>query len=303
MQKQFIFPTLLTFGLLLSAAIFWLHPTVKPDFDGERALQDVVKQVEFGPRVPESAAHARAMEYIQAELAASGWKSEVVNGEFKGRAVKNIRAWRVTAAPVILLGAHFDSRLHADNDPNPENWMKPVPGANDGASGVAVLLELARTLPPDAVPVELAFFDAEDNGRIPGWDWILGSSAYAETMKSQPKAVVVVDMIGDANLNIHMEGNSDPQLSAQIWGAAKRLGFDSFFIAGVKFRVLDDHLPFIEKGLRAVDLIDLDYPEWHTLQDTPDQVSAKSLEMVGKTLLAWIAEDGNCLAEGNCKDQ
>lgn len=270
------------------------------EFNGERARQDVIRQAAFGPRIPGTEGHARVIKYIQDELRAAGWQSEVAAGAFKGQTVKNIRAWRVEAGPVVLLGAHYDTRIYADNDPNPENHTQPVPGANDGASGVAVLLELARTLPADSVPVELVFFDAEDNGRIEGWNWILGSSAYAAAMQYRPNAVVIVDMVGDAGLNIYLEHNSDPQLMRQIWGVAKRLGYEHAFIPEYKYRVLDDHLPFTEQGLKAVDIIDLDYPYWHTLADTPDKVSAGSLEAVGKTLLAWLTEYGACLAQSNC---
>ncbi len=295
---------LLLLVLLFGAVALWeVWPRPQPlsaEFDGERAYQDVIRQVEFGPRIPRTDGHRQVIAYIQAELKATGWQSEVVAGEFKGQAVKNIRAWRAEAEPVILLGAHYDTRIYADDDPNPENHTLPVPGANDGASGVAVLLELARALPADSVPVELVFFDAEDNGRIAGWDWILGSSAYAAAMQSRPKAVVIVDMIGDADLDIYLEHNSDPELMRQIWGVAQRLGYEHAFIPEYKYRVLDDHLPFIEKGLRAVDIIDLDYPYWHTIADTPDKVSAQSLKIVGDTLLAWLAEYGACLAQSNC---
>jgi hypothetical protein len=147
---------------------------------------------------------------------------------------------------------------------------------------------LARALPKDSAPVWLVFFDAEDNGRIEGWDWILGSRAYARSLVTQPKVVVVVDMIGDADLNIYMERNSDAEFTRQIWDAAKRLGYESVFIPDYKYRVLDDHVPFIEKGLRAVDIIDLDYPHWHTVADTADKVSAHSLQIVGETLLEWL---------------
>lgn len=302
MQKKPFFVVLSV--LLLGAVMVWIAwprpEAANAEFDGERAYQDVIRQVEFGPRIPGTAGHARVITYIQAELKAAGWQSKVVAGEFKGQVAQNIRAWRVEAEPVILLGAHYDTRIYADNDPNPENHAQPVPGANDGASGVAVLLELARTLPADSVPVELVFFDAEDNGRIEGWDWILGSSAYAASMQSQPAAVVIVDMIGDADLNIFMEHNSNPELTQQIWGMAQRLGYEHAFIPQYKYRVLDDHIPFLAKGLNAVDIIDLDYPYWHTIADTPDKVSAGSLELVGKTLLAWLAEYGTCLAQSNC---
>ncbi len=166
----------------------------------------------------------------------------------------------------------------------------PVPGANDGASGVAVLLELARTLPEDTVPVWLVFFDAEDNGRITGWDWILGSRAFVEEIEVNPQAVVIVDMIGDADLNIHLEKNSNLEIRTEIWGMAERLGYGDVFINTEKYAMLDDHTPFLEAGIPAVDIIDFDYPYWHTIADTPDKVSAKSLLAVGDTLWHWVVE-------------
>ena len=188
-----------------------------------------------------------------------------------------------------LLGAHYDSRMFADNDPDPANQTQPVPAANDGASGVAVLLELARTLPKDTVPVWLVFFDAEDNGRIEGWDWILGSREFVKNNPIQPRAVVIVDMIGDADLNIYKEQNSNPAIDRMRSGKQpKSLGYGEKFIRQYKYSMLDDHTPFLEAGIPAVDIIDFDYPYWHTTQDTPDKVSAESLKAVGDTLLAWI---------------
>jgi Zn-dependent M28 family amino/carboxypeptidase len=295
--------TLITLGVLGWFAWTQTHPQPAPHFDGERALKDVSTQVAFGPRVPNSDAHEKTIRYIQSELAAAGWQSSVEVAEFGGQKALNILATRNQEKAALLLGAHYDSRLYADNDPHPGNHTVPVPGANDGASGVAVLLELARTLPADSTPTALLFIDIEDNGRIPGWDWILGSRAFAANLSDLPKAFVLVDMIGDKDLNIYMEKNSDPELTRQIWGTAKTLGYDSAFIATEKYRVEDDHLPFIEKGIRSVDIIDLDYPYWHTIQDTPDKVSAKSLQKVGETLLAWIAKFGPCIEQQNCNEK
>jgi Zn-dependent M28 family amino/carboxypeptidase len=289
MKNRPIILALIAFDLLVAIILatwyFWPRPVT---FDGERAYRDVVAQVDFGPRIPNSASHAQTVAYIQAELTKAGWTSSVQTGESGGQTVKNIVAMRGTDSPAVILGAHYDSRIYADHDPVAANHTVPVPGANDGASGVAVLLELARSLPPDSAPVWLVFFDAEDNGHIPGWDWILGSRAYARSLTVQPQVVVVVDMIGDADLNIFMERNSDPEFTRQIWETARSLGYESAFIPEYKYQVLDDHIPFIEKGLRAVDIIDLDYPYWHTIGDTADKVSAKSLQMVGATLLDWL---------------
>jgi glutaminyl-peptide cyclotransferase len=297
------FDILIGFGILGWYVWTKTHPSSIAHFDGEHALKDVAAQVAFGPRIPTSEAHAKTIAYIQGELAVAGWQSSVEMAQFGDQTALNILATRNTKTPVLLLGAHYDSRLYADNDPNPANHTVPVPGANDGASGVAVLLELARTLPIDSTPTALLFIDIEDNGRIPGWDWILGSRAFAANLPIQPKAVVIIDMIGDADLNIYMEKNSDAGLTNQIWKTAKKLGYETAFIPVPKYRVEDDHLPFIEKGIRSVDIIDLDYPYWHTVQDTTNKVSAASLQKVGDTLLAWIRDYGSCIEQQNCNEK
>jgi glutaminyl-peptide cyclotransferase len=257
-------------------------------FNGQRAYTDVETQVDFGPRIPGSEGHARIVEWIQEELSEAGWQVEVQESEAMGNPIRNVVAKRGGENPQIILGAHYDTRIFADNDPDPANHSQPIPGANDGASGVAVLLELARVLPQDTVPIWLVFFDAEDNGRIPGWDWTLGSREFVRLNPVQPRAVVIVDMIGDADLNIHKERNSDPDIMDEIWTVAQSLENDSVFLPDYKFSMLDDHTPFLEAGIPAVDIIDFDYPYWHTLEDTPDKVSAASLQAVGETLQAWI---------------
>ena len=297
MTKRSIALYLAVIGLLLVITIGWYvyalrsQPEVGPlSFDGERAHADVQIQVAFGPRIVGTEGHAKAMEWIRDELVKAGWQVEIQESEAMGHPVKNIVAKRNAPNPQIIVGAHYDTRMYADEDPNLENSLQPVPGANDGASGVAVLLELARTLPQDTAPVWLVFFDTEDNGRIEGWDWILGSREFVKNNPVQPRAVVVVDMIGDADLNIYKEGNSNPELTDEIWSVAKSLGYEKAFIPEYKHSMLDDHTPFLEVGLPAVDLIDFDYPYWHTIADTPDKVSAQSLEVVGRTLWTWVTQ-------------
>ena len=259
-------------------------------FDGERAYQDVKTQVSFGPRVPGAEGHDRVQAWIMSELADAGWQVQIQDSQALGHPIENIVAKRNADAPQIILGAHYDTRMFADNDPDPAQHTNSVPGANDGASGVAVLLELARTLPADTLPVWLVFFDAEDNGRIEGWEWILGSREFVRNNPLQPRAVIIVDMVGDADLNIYKERNSNPDLTDEIWNVAKGLGHESKFIPEYKFSMIDDHTPFIEAGIPAVDIIDFDYPYWHTIQDTPDKVSAASLEAVGETVRAWVIQ-------------
>lgn len=283
-------------GLLFAgvAAWYWFSFSKEQQnsltFSGERAYQDVETQVEMGPRTPGSSGHAAIRKWIQSELESAGWEVTIQETSRMSQPIFNILAKRSETPPAYILGAHYDTRFFADHDPDPSLQSQPVPGANDGASGVAVLLELARTLPENTVPVWLVFFDAEDNGRIEGWDWILGSRAFAESLNEKPKGVVIVDMIGDADLNIYLEKNSDPTLRAQIWQTAGRLGYGEQFIDQEKYSMLDDHTPFLELGIPAVDLIDFDYPYWHTTQDTPDKVSAASLQAVGHTLWTWIIE-------------
>jgi peptidase M28-like protein len=284
-------------GLLLVGTVSWYvysylsQPAPVPvSFDGQRAYMDVQTQVSFGSRVPGTEGHAKIQEWMQAELESAGWQVEVQASEALGHPIENLVASRSADAPRIILGAHYDTRMFADNDPDPAQHMNVVPGANDGASGVAVLLELARSLPEQTVPVWLVFFDAEDNGRIESWDWILGSREFVKNNALQPRAAIIVDMIGDADLNIYKESNSNPELTDEIWAVAKELGYESKFIPEYKHSMLDDHTPFLEAGIPAVDIIDFDYPYWHTVQDTPDKVSAESLHAVGETLRAWILQ-------------
>jgi len=270
------------------AASFWIYGTDPVKFDGTRAYADVAAQTAFGPRTPGSTGHAEVQKWMRTELEKAGWIVEIQETSALDHPVQNIIAKRSAAPPQIILGAHYDTRFFADHDPDPAKQSEPVPGANDGASGVAILTELARTLPQDSVPVWLVFFDTEDQGHFDGWDWILGSRAFVKEFRFKPQAVVIVDMIGDADLNIYMEKNSNPTLRAEIWDTAAQLGYQKNFIPEEKYAMLDDHTPFLEAGIPAVDLIDFDYPYWHTTQDTSDKVSAKSLKIVGETLWTWV---------------
>ncbi len=291
------------FAIFLASAIilvvWWqlnvraAEPASPSDFDGARAYADVEYQVALGPRTPGSLGHAAISEWLDAELQAAGWAVEHQQLAQNGQPVHNIIATRGNnlpdSAPWIIIGAHYDTRFYADHDPDLAKHQQPVPGANDGGSGVAVLLELARTLPQGLEKnVWLVFFDAEDNGRIGDWDWIMGSRAFVLNLDGQPDAAVIVDMVGDADLNLYLELNSDPGLSAEIWAQAAALGYEEQFIPFPRHRMIDDHLPFAQAGIPAVDIIDFDYPYWHTTADTLDKVSPQSLEAVGETLLAWL---------------
>jgi Zn-dependent M28 family amino/carboxypeptidase len=258
-------------------------------FDGERAYQDVLAQMALGPRTPGSVGHTAVVSYIQDELSAARWQAELQPFTISGHDGVNVIGKFGQGQPWIILGAHFDARMQADQDQNPDLRNEPVPAANDGASGVAVLLELARVLPKDFNgQIWLVFFDLEDQGDLPGYDWILGSRAFVANLSDKPDAAIIVDMIGDADLNIYKERNSDKDLTEQVWSAAQSLGYQSAFLAQSKYSMLDDHTPFLEAGIPAVDIIDFDYPYWHTSADTADKVSAESLKTVGETIRNWL---------------
>jgi glutaminyl-peptide cyclotransferase len=258
-------------------------------FDGSKAFQNIEYQMELGPRIPGSKGHKDFLVWIIDSLSKQGMLTQIQEGELLGHQIKNVIAKAGSGNPWIILGTHYDTRIFADQDSANDNIRKPVPGANDGASGVAVLLEIARVLPKD-FPGEiwLVFFDAEDNGNIETWDWILGSRVFVDQLEGKPDAMVLLDMIGDKDLNIYMERNSDPELMAQIWDTADVIGYNEYFIPSLKYGMLDDHIPFIQSGIPAVDIIDFDYPYWHTTKDTIDKVSADSLQIVGNTVLSWL---------------
>lgn len=260
------------------------------DFDGDSAYDYLLAQMEFGPRWPGSPGHEAVGDYIVEQLAALEWEVEEQTFPYQDITGRNIigRA-NVGAGPVIILGAHYDTRATADETPGSD---APVPGAVDGASGVAVLLELADTLDLEQIEREiwLAFFDVEDNGNngLPGYDWIIGSTYMAENLTTLPEAMVLVDMIGDADQQLYYEGNSDPDLQAHLWEIAADLGYEDYFIQENRYTMIDDHLPFARRGIPAVDIIDFDYPYWHTVEDTADKASPDSLLRVGRTLEVWL---------------
>lgn len=297
MTKKYAILYLAVIGLLLAGAIGWYVLAFRSEpnadtsvFNGQRAYEDVKTQVDLGPRWPGSEGHAQLQDWMQSELEAAGWQVEIQESEAMGHPIENIVAKRSDESPQIIFGAHYDTRIYADRDSDSSKHEEYVPGANDGASGVAVLLELARTLPDDTPPIWLVFFDAEDNGDIESWDWILGSREFVKNNILEPQAVVIVDMIGDADLNIYKEYNSNPELTTEIWDVAKSLGYEDKFIPDYKHSMTDDHTPFLEAGMPAIDIIDFDYPYWHTTQDTTDKVSGESLEVVGKTLWTWVTQ-------------
>jgi Zn-dependent M28 family amino/carboxypeptidase len=283
---------LIAVSMALGAVLLWQSqdpPSFREGFDGGRAYSHVMTQLSFGPRIPGTEGNRKAGDYIAEQLKLAGWSVEFQEFKYMNMSIRNLIARaNLGRGPIIVLGAHYDTRRWADQDTTfPRD---PVPGANDGASGVAVLLELARVLDLGRIRHEiwLAFFDAEDNGGIDGWDWIVGSTHMAGSLSTLPRAMILVDMVGDADQQIYLEANSDEALSQKIWATAAQLGYGNYFRPEVRWHLVDDHIPFARLGVPAVDIIDFDYEYWHTTADTADKISPESLERVGRTLLTYL---------------
>jgi Zn-dependent M28 family amino/carboxypeptidase len=285
----------ISFGIIIIILIIFIGYREfidKPSeiFSGNKALEDVKYQVDLGPRTLGSEAHTRVVDWIIAELKAQNWQVETQETEIFSQNITNVIAKRGEGTPWIILGSHYDSRPSADRDPDPSNRVKPVPGANDGASSTAILLELARVIPRRIDgQVWLVFFDAEDTGTSSGPGWANGSEYFVSNLEGKPDQVIVLDMVGDKELNIFMEGNSNRELNSKFWALANELGYSQFRPI-YKYDIIDDHIPFIKAGIPAIDVIDMDYPFWHTTSDTVDKVSAQSLEIVGITVQKWLEQ-------------
>jgi len=287
----------------------------KGKFDPASAYDFVKKQVEFGPRVPNTPAHAACAEWFVKTL--KQWTPDVVVQPFQAKAFdgtvldgKNIIAsFNAEAKDRILLCAHWDSRPFADHDPNPANHYKPVMGANDGASGVGVLLEVARQLSlrkPEA-GVDILLLDLEDYGEHRNWrgyspnSWALGSQHWARNTHRPGYTArfgILLDMVGASDAVFPMEGTSmyyAPAVMKKVWETARGLGHSKYFIAREADPLIDDHL-YINQiaGIPTADIIHYDdrregFPgSWHTVGDTLDKIDVNTLRAVGETVLAMI---------------
>lgn len=273
-----------------------------PEFDGDRALQYIRTQLDFGPRIPGTEGHARMAAWLDSTLRSradtvmvQSWDHTTVDG--KVLPMRNfIARFNPQATTRLLFLAHWDTRPVSDVNGVVDS-TKPVPGANDGASGVAILLGMADALKarPPEVGVDLLFVDGEDYGN---WDArtdvLLGSKYYAANPAGpKPRFAILFDMVGDAMLRIPKEGYSltgAPDVVELVWDTARRMGYETTFIDEAGGATTDDHIPLQEAGFKAIDIIDFDYPHWHTPDDTFDKVSARSLKIVGDVAMAVVRE-------------
>jgi len=266
------------------------------EFDGDSAFSYLEAQCDFGTRPPGSENLTQCRGYIVDILRSFGWDVILQNFTYRDVDCANIVAHDSVSQNVsIILGAHYDTRPLADHDPNPENRDESVMGANDGASGTAVLMELARILPTQIRnKIELVFFDAEDSGSINGWQWIVGSNYYVDQMSPEIIAnitmMILVDMVGDTNLRLQRELYSTRDLQNEVWSIAAHLGYDAIFQDSNGGYIIDDHHPFLNVGIPSLDIIHHDpFPAtWHTIHDIPDRCNPDSLESVGRVLEYFI---------------
>jgi len=274
---------LLSLALLGGAAVVAAEPT----FDGKAAFRDLERLVAIGPRPAGSPGGQRAREYIVGELKKLAgvqvqlkpFDAETPHGRLS---MANIVAVLPGRRPdVVMVAGHYDTKYFKD--------FRFV-GANDGGSSTALLLELARRLAtrPRDYTHWLVWFDGEEARE--SWterDSLYGSRRLAAELaraKRLPRALILVDMIGDRDLNIRRESYSAPWLTDIVWDAAARLGYGRHFLRD-PMPVEDDHVPFLKLGVPATLLIDFDFPPWHTADDTLDKVSAESLTIVGNVVL------------------
>ncbi|HET9328132.1 MAG TPA: M28 family peptidase [Candidatus Eisenbacteria bacterium] len=268
--------------------------------DGARAHRRVVFQVDAGPRIPGTPGHRAVRQWIAAELARLGGQvrlqtfvdSTLGAPESLTNLIGRWEPKRGADRPPLVLCAHYDTRHIADQDPDSARRGMPVPGANDGGSGVAVLLEVAELLAKRPPPrtIELVFFDGEDQGRTSQAEtYSRGARGYAARLETKPRAAVLFDMVGDRDLAIHPEINSVERaasLASLVVTAARAVRAQHFFDEP-RYHMTDDHIPLLDAGIPAVDVIDFDYPAWHTTQDLPDQVAPESLAEVAR-VAAWL---------------
>ncbi len=263
-----------------------------PKFDSGRAWEHLRQLVAIGPRPSGSPAIEQTRKYIKDQLALSGLTTVEQSWDDQTPLDKVHMVNLAVTIPGarkerIVIAGHYDTKLYRQ--------FRFV-GASDGGSSAAFLIEIARVLKSRKNPmtIELLFLDGEE-ARMPEWggnDNTYGSRHYVEMAKrdgslASLKAMLLVDMIGDRDLDIRRDTNSTPWLSNVIWEAARRQNLDDYFIAD-STRIEDDHLPFLAAGIPSVDIIDLDYEAWHTAKDTLDAVSARSLQVVGDVVLASL---------------
>lgn len=299
------------------------HSVTAAAFDADSAYNYVARQVEFGPRAPGSDAHAACAEWIIAQLEQRGAKVSVQRTTVSGSDGKPVQIVNIlgrfvgtdTTAQPLLLVAHYDTRPWADADPDASNHHKPVPGANDGASGVGVLLETARQLSLERprIPVDLLFVDLEDSGTSGGDDdttdtwcrgtqvWTAQAMPYGKNQEQWPRFGILLDMVGAADAVFPREyysARGAAEALSNVWGVAAQLDMEARFPNRQGGAVIDDHLWLTRAGIPTVDIIesqnpqtDSFHPTWHTVNDDMRVIDKSTLHDVGVLVNTVIRQE------------
>lgn len=289
-----------------------------PEFNADSAYKYIETQVAFGPRVPNTAAHKACADWIENSL--KRFTPNVIAQKASVRAFDGtiINATNIIASfnpdnkSRVLLCAHWDSRPWADHDPDPANRKKPVPAANDGASGVGVLIEIARQMSfnDPGLGVDIVLFDAEDFGEPQEMQgqhedsWALGSQYWSKNPHVQGYSArfgILLDMVGAENATFTMEGTSmyyAPDIMRKVWSVAHRLGYNNYFLTKKTGAITDDH-SYVNDILKipTIDIIDYDqdrdkgfFEYWHTVKDDMSNISKETLKAVGQTVTTVVYE-------------
>jgi glutaminyl-peptide cyclotransferase len=281
-----------------------------PNFSGQQAMLHVTQQMGYGPRYTGSTGNTATGDWLIEELGQAGWSVyiqpfRVTEEEIPARNIIAVRG----QGPTVMLTTHYDSRLYADLDGAADRRTEPAPSANETASGVAVLVELARTLAVDETGREicLVFFDAGSNAGIPGWDADMGNRYLAEQLEALPRCgtpefVVLVDSVGDMDQEIPRPANGDEELANTIWQVAETLGYDQWVNESAVESTTESNATnadsiqvnyFAALGIPTVEIRDPNYRHRGTQADTADKLSPESLQRVGRTLEVWLEEGLN----------
>src|SRR5256886_2809126 len=292
----FAFPRLVVLLLFVPSWTMGDPAKIWEEFSGEKAFAQVQRLVDFGPRPAGSKALEKSRDYIEGQLQASGWQvtrkafsADTPRGKIQFvNWIARFSGERHAASPSFLLCSHYDTKLF--------DTIKFV-GANDGGSSTGLLLELARIIgqhPNLAAKIELVFFDGEEAyDRFSETDGLYGSRHFAKQLEGssakQFRGGILFDMVGDRSLDVTLPADSPPEMARDIFAAAETLKLRSYFTY-LDREMIDDHSPLNAIGIPTIDVIDFDYPSWHTAGDTIDKISAESLQIVGSVALYYLSE-------------
>ena len=289
-------------SLLIALLALGCANSASPQFSAESAWQYLTRQCDFGPRVPGSPQHAQTVRFLTEQLQAQGATVQLQRFEiadpYSGGVLpltNIVGSFLPSRKRRVLLAAHYDTRPRADRETVDSLRALPILGANDAASGVAVLLEIGRLIsqqPPGDIGVDIVFFDGEDYGKEGDLNYyLLGSKYFAANLAGyRPVCGILLDMVGARGAKIRQEGNSlagAPRLTTDLFARAARLELD-VFVPERFDAMFDDHVPLLRAGIPTVDLIGLPYEHWHTLADTPEACDPETLRQVGTLLLDFL---------------